>query len=102
VETSEGKGSPVNELIRFAQGSTQARRPKTTKQLIEDTKLAALKIDAIAALAARTMDRVVDIDQYRRDKANGDETLNAVLTRIEMTFITKVEGELRGFGSVFQ
>ncbi|MCX6398313.1 MAG: hypothetical protein NTX33_00075 [Propionibacteriales bacterium] len=66
-----------------------------------ETKLAAVKVDASAALAGRIMERVVDIDEYRRALAGNDETLNAALTRIELGFIAKAERIQRGMGSEF-
>lgn len=66
-----------------------------------ETKIAAVKVDASAALAGRIMERVVDIDEYRRALAGNDETLNAALTRIELGFIAKAERIQRGMGSEF-
>ena len=67
--------------------------------VVAETKLTAVKVDAEAALTGRIMERVVDIDGYRRALADNDETLNAVLTRIELGFIAKAERIQRGFGS---
>lgn len=66
-----------------------------------DTRLTAFRMDAEAALTGRIMERVVDIDEYRRALAGNDESLNAVLTRIELGFIAKAERIQRGFGSGF-
>lgn len=68
-------------------------------RVVAETRLTATKVDAEAALTGRIMERVVDIDGYRRSLAGTDETLNAILTRIEMGFITKAERIQRNFGS---
>ena len=70
-------------------------------RVVADTQLTATKVDAEAALTGRIMERVVDIDGYRRALAGNDESLNAVLTRIEMGFIAKAERVQRNFGSEF-
>jgi len=70
-------------------------------QVRADTQLAAVKIDAEAALTGRIMERVVDIDGYRRSLAGNDETLNALLTRVEMGFIARTERLQRNLGSGF-
>ena len=70
-------------------------------QVKAETRLAAVKTDAEAALTGRIMERVVDIDGYRRALAGNDETLNAILTRIEMGFIAKAERIQRGFNTGF-
>ncbi|MXG88431.1 hypothetical protein [Nocardioides flavescens] len=98
----------MNEVVR-----DQAVRPGLlpTKQerefaraqagIVLGTRLTATRVDAEAALTGRIMERVVDIDGYRRALAANDETLNAVLTRIELGFIAKAEQIQRGSGSAF-
>lgn len=93
------------ELHRSTGGglTTRAQRQHNTAvaRVVADTKLTALKVDAEAALTGRIMERVVDIDGYRRALAGNDETLNSVLTRIELGFIAKAERIQHGFGSEF-
>lgn len=79
--------------------SEQRTHNNAVARVVADTRLTATKIDAEAALTGRIMERVVDIDGYRRSLAGNDETLNAVLTRIEMGFISKAERIQRNFGS---
>lgn len=79
----------------------QARRSYNlaVAEVVAATKLAATKTDAEAALAGRIMERVVDIDTYRRSLAGNDETLNAILLRVEMNFIDTTTRLQRNFAS---
>jgi hypothetical protein len=79
----------------------QRHHNNAVARVVADTKLTAVKVDAEAALTGRIMERVVDIDGYRHALAGNDETLNAVLTRIELGFIAKAERIQRNFGSEF-
>ena len=74
---------------------------KAVAHLVRETKFAGLKVDAEAALTGRIMERAVDVDGYRRALANGDPTLDAVLTRIEIGFVDKAVRIQRSFGSEF-
>ena len=69
--------------------------------LVRETKFVGLKVDADAALTGRIMERAVDIDQYRKTLAGNNETLNAVLTRIELNFVDKAARHQRNFQSEF-
>ncbi|MGK2875488.1 MAG: hypothetical protein ACSLEW_07585 [Nocardioides sp.] len=93
------------ELYQGAGGRLPAREQRqhnnAVARVVADTQLTAVQTDAEAALTGRIMERVVDIDGYRRALAGNDETLNAVLTRIEMGFIAKAERIQRNFGSEF-
>jgi hypothetical protein len=98
----------MNELVRWAEPSTsiiptkEARaHSKAVQQVVRETKLAGLKVDAEAALTGRIMERAVDLDSYRRHLANGDPVLDAVLTRIEVNFVDKAARIQRGLGSEF-
>ncbi|MBB2893167.1 hypothetical protein [Flexivirga oryzae] len=79
----------------------QKQHNNAVARVVADTKLTAVKVDAEAALTGRMMERAVDIDDYRHALVGGDETKNAILTRLEMTFIGKVERIQRNFGSEF-
>lgn len=79
----------------------ERQHTKAVANLVRDTKLHGLKVDAEAALTGRIMERTVDLDQYRRSLANGDPVLDAVLTRIEINFVDKAARIQRGFGSAF-
>ena len=70
-------------------------------RVVAETKLSALKVDAQAALTGRIMERVVDIDSYRRSLAGQDEVLNAILLRVEGGFVTSAERIQRNLGSEF-
>lgn len=71
---------------------------KAAERVRYEAQLARLEQDAVAALAAKGMERAKDLDDYRRRLADGDEVLNQVLAQIELTAINKIERRLRGFG----
>ncbi len=98
----------MNELQRWASGSSNIVPSKDERQhnravanLVRETKFAGIKVDAEAALTGRIMERAVDIDQYRKSLAGNDETLNMVLTRIELGFVEKAQRVQKNFGSEF-
>ena len=98
----------MNELERWATGSPsivpsreERQHKKAINNLVRETQFAGLKVDAEAALTGRIMERAVDIDQYRKSLAGNDETLNMVLTRIELGFVDKAQRLQRSFGSEF-
>ena len=98
----------MNELQRWAAGTSSIVPSKVERQhnravanLVRETKFAGLKVDAEAALTGRIMERAVDIDQYRKSLAGNDETLNMVLTRIELGFVEKAQRVQKNFGSEF-
>jgi hypothetical protein len=97
-----------NELERWANRSPSLipSRAERTHQvavanLVRETKINGLKVDAEAALTGRIMERAVDLDQYRKSLANGDPVLDAVLARIEIGFVDKASRIQRNFGSEF-
>ncbi|RNI17027.1 hypothetical protein [Flexivirga caeni] len=97
-----------NELERWADARHSLIPSKEERQhsravagLIRETKFHGLKVDAEAALTGRIMERAVDLDNHRRQLANGDPVLDAVLARIEVGFVDKAQGIQRNFGSPF-
>jgi len=97
----------MNELERWGNRSSiipskdERQHSRAKAALVRETQFAGLKVDAEAALTGRIMERAVDIDQYRRSLAGNDETLNAVLTRIELNFVDKAARHQRNFQSEF-
>lgn len=98
----------MNELERWAGSSGRLVASKEERthrravdRLVNETKFAGLRVDAEAALTGRIMERAVDIDQHRKSLAGNDETLNAVLLRIEVGFVDKAQRIQRNFGSEF-
>jgi len=97
----------MNELERWGNRSSlipskdERLNTRAIAGLVRETKFAGLKVDAEAALTGRIMERAVDIDQYRKTLAGNDETLNAVLTRIELNFVDKAARHQRNFQSEF-
>ena len=98
----------MNELERWANpnsGLVVSREERVHRRavarLVNETRFAGLKVDAEAALTGRIMERAVDLDTYRKRLANGDPVLDAVLTRIEVTFVDKAGRIQSQFGSEF-
>jgi hypothetical protein len=98
----------MNELQRWAAGASAVVPSKEERQhnravnnLVRETKFAGLRVDAEAAITGRIMERAVDIDQYRKNLAGNDETLNMVLTRIELGMVEKMQRVQKNFGSEF-
>lgn len=97
----------MNELERWAKPASimptreQRQHQKAVSRLVMETKLNGLKVDAEAALTGRIMERTVDLDQYRRQLANGDPVLDAVLTQIEVGYVDKAIRIQRHQGSEF-
>lgn len=85
----------------FLPSREEKRHNKSVERLVNQTKLAGLQVDAEAALTGRIMERTVDLDAYRRQLANGDPVLDAVLTRIEVGYVDKAVRIQRQFGSEF-
>lgn len=97
-----------NELERWANPGAnivpsrdERNHRKVLAKVVRDTRLAGLQVDAEAALTGRIMERAVDIDGYRKQLADGDPVLDAVLTRIEINFVDKAGRIQRSFGSEF-
>lgn len=98
----------MSELQRWAENRpalipsrTEREHKKAVEKLVAETKFSGLKIDAEAALTGRIMERVCDVDQYRRSLAQGDPVLDSVLTRVELGFADKAIRIQRQFGSEF-
>lgn len=98
----------MSELERWADSSKSvipSRDERAYKKAVDnkvrETRFAGLQVDAEAALTGRIMERAVDIDSYRKQLANGDPVLDAVLTRIEVNFVDKASRIQRNFGSAF-
>ena len=97
-----------SELERWASPSSniipsrdERNHRKDLAKVVRDTQLAGLQVDAEAALTGRIMERAVDLDGYRKQLANGEPILDAVLTRIEVGFVDKACRNQRNFGSKF-
>lgn len=90
----------MNELERWGTRSLSHRRTdravdKATTSIAATTRVNGVKLDAMAALTARAMERTVDVDDYRRALAGVNEELNGALVRIEMAYLTSAERILR-------
>ena len=83
----------ANPSIRLVPSRSQRQHKKAVERVVQETQLGGLKIDAEAALTG--------LDSYRRQLANGDPVLDAVLTRIEIGFVDKACRIQRNFGIEF-
>lgn len=91
----------ANPGSRLVPSREERAHKKAVDQLVHETRLNGLKVDAEAALTGRIMERAVDLDSYRKALSNGDPVLDAVLTRIEVGFVEKASRIQRQFGSEF-
>lgn len=91
----------ANRTPRIVPSKEERAHSKALGQVVRETKLSGLRVDAEAALTGRIMERAVDLDGYRKSLANGDPVLDAVLTRIEIGFVDKAGRIQRQFGSEF-
>lgn len=96
------------ELERWAKPSSslipsreERAHGKAVQRVVRETQLQGLKVDADAALAGRIMERAVDLDNHRKALANGDPILDAILSRIELSFVDQAQRLQRNLGSEF-
>lgn len=97
-----------NELQRWAEqrsalvpSRAEREHARAMGEVVRKTRLAGLQVDAEAAVTGRIMERAVDLDAYRKQLANGDPVLDAVLARIEVNFVDKAARLQRNFGPEF-
>lgn len=60
------------------------------------TSVGLAKGDGLAAFGEQTMSNLAALDQHRRLLARGDETLNNLLTEVEIGHVMSVLNEQRG------
>lgn len=84
-----------DELIRWAR--ERAAIPKhdravaaEAKKTYDQVRLSDLKVDGAMALASHIMEGLTDLDGQRRLLAQGDQVLDAILTRIEVNAVRAV------------
>lgn len=80
----------------------QRAHNRDVERVVNEARLTGLTIEADAALAASVMERVCDLDNYRKQLSGGDPALDAILARIELNFAEKAVRHQRGFQSGFQ
>ncbi|WP_022907528.1 hypothetical protein [Curtobacterium sp. B18] len=86
----------------FAVNRTERTHNQAMQNIVNEAREVGMRLDAEAAVAARFMERAVDLDNHRKALAGDDPTLNAVLLRIELGFVAKGERHQRGFNSGFR
>lgn len=67
------------------------------RAVVDEARLDSLRLRAKAHVTADAMEKVVDIDLYRRQLSGGDEFLNQQLGLIEMMFIAHAGRIVKGF-----
>lgn len=89
----------MSDLIKYSGSGGRISRWSNPEghAIVKRAQLDALQVDADAALAGRIMERVVDVDGYRRALANGDEVLAQMLWSVEANFLAKCQRTQRGF-----
>lgn len=96
----------MNELARWnptgSRGLVPSGEARTYGRAVDrvrsEAQLAKLELDANAALAAKSMERAKDLDDYRKQLADGDPVLDQVLAQLELTAVQKMQHRLRDFG----
>ena len=91
-DANEARGYGVS---KYSAQNREANR--RAAEIVNKARLEGLEINAAAAVTANAMERVADVDSYRRSIAGGDEFLNVQLGQIEMQFIAKCGRMVRGF-----
>lgn len=89
-----------NEARGYGLAKFSARNRELTRKeaaIVDQAYLDRVRVDAKAAVTAVAMERVADIDSYRRAIAGGDEFLNVQLGALEMQFIATCGRVVRGF-----
>lgn len=69
--------------------------------VVEQTRLAGMQLDSIAALAGRTMDRSTDLYDYGTLLAGDDPTKKAIVMQVEMQFIAAATSHLSNHAQKF-
>ncbi|MCA1702354.1 MAG: hypothetical protein LC808_03430 [Actinobacteria bacterium] len=71
-----------------AQQQVKARK---TQEVYDHAHLTAMKTDASMALAAHVMEGALDLDNYRKELAQGDPATNLLLAEFESTAMQQVK-----------
>lgn len=84
-----------NELVRYATGDVRPRIAdiaiaRKAKQIHDEVRLTALKVDGAMALAGHIMEGLVAMDDRRRQLAKDDPVTNEMLARIEATAVNQI------------
>lgn len=90
----------MGELSSWSGGVPDRPSRRSIKKIIDEAKILGVELDADAALWARGMELVTDLDHYRHTLAQGDPALNAVLVRFELGFAASAERTIRKRGGI--
>ncbi|MFC5290916.1 hypothetical protein ACFPM7_28030 [Actinokineospora guangxiensis] len=84
---------PNHDNLPQSTGSFRADRAmyRSARDIQVQTRLADYKVQAHAALAGRIMEHAIEVDMRRRALAGNDEILGAILTDIEMNFLSSAK-----------
>jgi len=87
--SSLGRGNrSLNRVVR----EIDIQREIEVHRATAEARLAAYKVDGLAAFTGHAMERVTEVDMTRRALAGEDPALNAMLGRLEYNFVRRVEG----------
>ena len=83
-------------MSKFGSGDRRSRASNralaaASQPIVDEARIAAMKVDGSAALAGHAMDAAKGLDNYRRQLAGGDETLNNILVDIEVEGLRQVK-----------
>lgn len=85
-----------DELMRYVTGEAKPRKEDKAavaraRQIYEQTRVAAYKVDATIALGGHIMEGVLGLDARRQQLAQGDPGTNALLMDVEAETIRQVK-----------
>jgi hypothetical protein len=83
-----------NELMKYTKGEPAPLRDrrvaKQAKKVYDEVRLSALQMNGATALAAHTMETLMELDAHRRRLAGDDPVTNQMLVEIELTAVRQV------------
>jgi enamine deaminase RidA (YjgF/YER057c/UK114 family) len=83
-----------NLVRKYANGRKDEKQLAAAAQpIVDEARLAALRIDGSMAVAGHAMDAVVKLDTLRRDLAGGDPVLNQLMADLELEAVRQVKKE---------
>lgn len=79
----------MSDLEKYYRGGR--RLPAEARAAHDEVMLTALKMQGVQELTEHAMNKAVNMDQARRDRAGNDEVLNTILADLELGGISKLK-----------
>lgn len=107
TEIASGGMMKMSEISKWSprgKGLASSAESKTYDRAMDrirnEAQLSKLENEAVAALAAKSMDLAMDLDDYRRHLADGDPVRDQILAEFELMAVRKMQSNIRGFGGL--